>query len=82
MSLARLHRAGALLVASLLLVLTAATDAHSACSRLQSIPLHLAAPRHIVVLGACMETRANWLTSVRSDAVCCTPVRGAARFEA
>src|SRR5262245_64180239 len=32
MSLARLHQAGALLVASLLLVLTAATDVHSACN--------------------------------------------------
>src|SRR5262245_61111023 len=32
MSLARLHQAGALLVASLLLVLTAATGVHSACN--------------------------------------------------
>src|SRR5262245_4684008 len=32
MSLARLHQAGASLVASLLLVLTAATDVHSACN--------------------------------------------------
>src|SRR5262249_49740614 len=32
MSLARLHQAGAVLVASLLLVLTAATDVHSACN--------------------------------------------------
>src|SRR5262245_63612979 len=32
MSLARLHKAGALLVASLLLVLTAATGVHSACN--------------------------------------------------
>src|SRR5215475_8955914 len=32
MGLARLHQAGALLVASLLLVLTGATDVHSACN--------------------------------------------------
>src|SRR5262249_1833402 len=32
MGFARLHQAGAVLVASLLLVLTAATDVHSACN--------------------------------------------------